>query len=335
VTRWAVAFALVAAMLVFGFGVYRAAGFLRDESHAVRKPTEVSAPTVAGTLYLVQSGAIYRFQKGSFTQITSEDGWMQASAAPFGQLVAVRRQGNYSDLYLLTREGRQVAQLTHDEARTVESNHWAFYPRFSSDGRTVFYDFDPKDVYATDRDDLAIFASPMNPGGRALKWTQPNDYTGGDVGPVPLRNGALLYTKYSIDDRSEVHAQVWIQRRPGSPGLALTATDLGCAQPAVSPDERLIAMVCSKGSNQSSDLVVAPFDPDALTVGAPSTLVGDKLVASPAFSPDGKTIAFLAPASPGGHFQLWTVAASGQAAPTSITSMLGFDSTSAPVWVEG
>ena len=139
----------------------------------------------------------------------------------------------------------------------------------------------------------------MNPGGRALKWTQPNDYTGGDVGPVPLRNGALLYTKYSIDDRSEVHAQVWIQRRPGSPGLALTAPDLGCAQPAVSPDERLIAMVCSKGSNQSSDLVVAPFDPDALTVGAPSTLVRDKLVASPAFSPDGKTIAFPRAGQPG------------------------------------
>ena len=332
--RWAIAAGLVAAMLVFGFGVYRAAGFMREERAAVHKPTEVSAPSLPGALYLVQSGAIYRFQKGSFKQITSESGWMQPSAAPNGQLVAVRRQANYSDLYLLTTEGTTAGQLTHDASRTVENNHWAFYPRFSPDGRTLFYDFDPKEYYATYRVDLAIFASPMNPGARAFKWTQPNDYTGGDVSPVPLRSGALLYTKYSIDDRSEVHAQVWIQRRAGSQGIALTAADLGCAQPAVSPDETMIAMVCAKGSNQTSDLVVAPFDANALTIGAPASVVSDKLLASPAFSPDGKTIAFFAPVDAGGHFQLWTVAASGKPEPKSITSKLAFDSTSAPVWVK-
>ena len=57
------------------------------------------------------------------------------------------------------------------------------------------------------------------------------------------------------------------------------------------------------------------------------------MVASPAFSPDGKTIAFLAPASPGGHFQLWTVGSSGPASLRQITSDLALDSASAPVWI--
>jgi Tol biopolymer transport system component len=335
VTRWLVGVGLVAAMFAFGFGVYHAAGFLRAERNAVHKPTETSAPSLPGTIYLVQAGAIYRFQKGTFTQITSEAGWMQPSAAPNNQLVVVRRQSNYSDLYLLTTGGRPVAQLTHDASRTVEANHWAFYPRFSPDGQTVFYDFDPKDAASTYRADLTIFASRIDPRSRAVVWTQPNPYTGGDVNPVPLRNGMLIYTKYSIDERSQVHSQIWIQRRAGSPGLALTPPEEGCAEPAVSPDEKVIAMVCNRGSSQSSDLEVATLDLDSMKLGTPTPLVKEQLVASPAFSPDGKTIAFLAPTTPGGHFQLWTVASSGPPSPRSITSTLGFDSDSAPVWVEG
>jgi Tol biopolymer transport system component len=58
-------------------------------------------------------------------------------------------------------------------------------------------------------------------------------------------------------------------------------------------------------------------------------------VASPAFSPDGKTLAYLAPATPGGGFQLWTVptAQSTGPAPKQITSQLALDAASSPVWI--
>jgi Tol biopolymer transport system component len=261
---------------------------------------------------------------------------MQPGAAPNNQLVAVRRQGNYSDMYLLSDSGTTVAQLTHDESRiAVESNHWVFYPRFTPDGKAVFYSFDPKELYGSYKVDLTIFASPLNSRARAVVWTTPNAYTGGDVNPVPLRTGALIYTKYSIDNASKVHAQIWIQRRAGSPGLPLTPAAMGCSQPAVSPDETQIAMVCDRGSNQHSDLIVAPLDLNTLAVGAPTTLVGEQLVASPSFSPDGKTVAYLAPMSAGGHFQLWTVAASGTAPAQNLTDNLDLDSDSAPVWLAG
>ena len=333
--RWLIGIVLVVAMFAFGVGVYHAAGMLRADHGTVHKPTEISAPSLPGTLYVVQAGAIYKFQHGNFTQVTKEDGWMQPSAAPNNQLVAVQRQGNSSDMFLLSSSGKVVAQLSHNAAQVAEDNHWVFYPRFSPDGQTLYYDFDPKDPFNSYRVDLAIFASPMQPGARTTKYTQPNDYTGGDVIPVPLREGGLVYTKYSIDDSFQVHAQVWVQRRPGTDGQALTAPELGCGQAALSPDQHLIAMVCTRGSNQTAELDVATFDPATLTLGSPAALVSNQLVASPAFSPDGKTIAYLAPSSPGGQFQLWTVGSTGPASVRNITTDLGLDSTSAPVWVGG
>lgn len=322
-------------MLAFGIGVYHAAGFLRADKPVIQRPTHTTASPLAGTMYLTQAGAVYRFQHGSFTQVTSEDGWTQPAAGPGGQLIVVKRAVNYSDLYLLTTSGGKVAQLTHNSADPAENNHWAFYPRLSPDGKTVFYDYDPKDPYNSYRVDLAIFASRLSPSSDAVDWTEPNEFTGGDVTPVPLKDGALIYTKYSIDDQSQVHSQIWIQRKAGSAGVALTTPDLGCGQPAVSPDEKSIAMVCNKGSNQSADLDVASFDEATLTVGSPSTLVSGQLVASPAFSPDGKTVAFLAPSTPGGGFQLWTANPGSSGSVRDITTDLGLDSTSAPVWLAG
>ena len=332
--RRAIAAGLVAAMLAFGAGVYATVGMLRAGHHTVHRPSQTSATALPGTMYVVQAGAIYRLQHGAFRQITGEGGWMQPSAAPDGRLVAVSRQPNFSDLYLLDGNGKIVSQLSHNSAtRAVEDNHWTFYPRFSPDGRSLFYDFDPKDAFNSFRLDLAIFASQMGTGGRTLEWTSPNEFTGGDVQPVPLRDGSLIYTKFSIDDSYLVHSQVWFQRRPGSPGVALTAPEAGCGQPAVSPDEKLVAMVCTRGSNTAAELEIASIDGVNVTLGSPATLVTGRMVASPAFSPDGKTIAFLAPESPGGHFQLWTIGSSGPASLRQITSNLALDSASAPVWI--
>jgi len=334
--RWAVAAGLVVAMLAFGLAVYEGAGLLREHGNGVRKPSEISAPSLPGTMYVVQGGAIYRFTHGAFKQITAENGWMEPSAAPNGHLVAVRRQQNSSDLFLLSSTGATTSQLSHNSATSaVEDNHWTFYPRFSPDGSALFYDFDPKDPFNSYRVDLAIFVSPMKAGATAAEWTTPNDYTGGDVQPVPLRDGSLVYTKYSIDDSFQVHSQVWLQRRAGSAGVALTSPEMGCAQPAISADEAHIATVCTNGSNQSADLEVATFDSARVALGSPATLVGGRMVASPAFSPDGKTIAFLEPSGPGGQFQLWTVGSTGPASVRQITSNLGLDATSAPVWVAG
>jgi hypothetical protein len=200
----------------------------------------------------------------------------------------------------------------------------------------VFFSYDSKDPYNTYRVDLAIFSRPADPAAtQSTDWTQPNPYTGGDSGPLPLAHG-LLFTRYSIDARSQVHSQVWLQAGPAMAGTALTAPADDCAQPAVSPDGTLIAMVCRHGELRTADLAVASLDLASSSIGAPQTLVSGQLVASPAFASDGTAIAYLAPASPGGQFQLWTIAAPAagkSASPVEVTQNLGFDSTSAPAWL--
>jgi TolB protein len=334
--RGLVASALVVAMSAFGVGVYHAAGYLKASHPQVQRPSQTVGPALPGTIFVVQGGAIYRYSQGKFTQITSEAGWTQPAADPNGsRLVAVRRQANVSDLYLLGLNGRAGSSLTHDSSTTIESNHWAFFPRFSPDGSQIFYDYDPKDPYNSYRVDLAIFASPSGADTGSVQWTYPDQYTGGDINPVPLRGGGLIFTRFSIDDQSNVHSQVWYEARPGSAGTPLTDPAEDCLQPAVSSDERQVAMVCTHGQAQSAELTTATFLRATLSLGPSSVLVRGQLAASPAFAPDGKTIAYLAPDTPGGGFQLWTVSAGQSTAPTprAISSGLDLDAQSAPVWI--
>jgi Tol biopolymer transport system component len=332
----AVSFALVVAMVLFGVGTYKALDSLRGSSIQVQRPAS-SLMALPGTLYLAQGGAIYRLRGGSFKEITPEEGWTQPSASPDGsRLVAVKRSLNSSDLFLLGANGQVEAQLTKNVSRQVEANHWAFYPRFSRDGSTVFFSYDAKDPYTSYRVDLAIYSRPADPAAaQATAWTQPNQYTGGDVGPLPLSHG-VIFTRFSIDANSQVHSQVWLQIGPGNPGVGLTPPADDCAQPAVTPDGKLLAMVCRHGQLRTADLAIAPLDLASGSIGAAVTLVSGRLVASPAFSSDGGALAYLSPAGAGGQFQLWTVAtpASGaRGSPIQVTQNLGFDSTSAPVWL--
>jgi len=132
-----------------------------------------------------------------------------------------------------------------------------------------------------------------------------------------------------------VHSQVWLTTRPGAPGTPLTKPEEDCAQPALSPDGTSIAMVCRHGQLQSTELVLATFDAVNGTIGPEAVLMQGQLSASPTFSPDGQTIAFLAPVQQGGTFQLWTVPADTSPSPSAarpITQNVGLDATAAPVW---
>ena len=323
-------------MALFGMGSYKGLESLRGSSVGVQRPAS-SLATLPGTVYLAQGGAIYRLHGGSFKQLTPEDGWTQPAASPDGShLVAVKRTLNSSDLFLLGGDGQVLGQLTKNLSRQVEANHWAFYPRFSRDGSSVFFSYDAKDPYNSYRVDLAIYSRLADPAAtQATAWTQPNPYTGGDVGPLPLSQG-LIFTRFSIDANSQVHSQVWLQIGPGNPGVGLTPPVDDCAQPAVSPDGKLLAMVCRHGQLRAADLAIAPLDLTSGSIGAAVTLVSGRLVASPSFSRDGTALAYLSPAGVGGQFQLWTIAtpASGAAgSPMQVTQNLGFDSTSAPVWL--
>jgi hypothetical protein len=316
--RWtrgelALALLLVLTTAGSGLGVYL---LLASRSTAApqtaRRPTEVkpAAPDapinrLPGTLYLAQGGALYQLQGGRFAAFLPPAGWTQPAMAPGSQeMVAVKRGADFSDLFLVGLDGQVRDQLTQDDHGGLEKNHWAFYPRFAPDGKSIFLSYDsPKAGYEVD---FSVWSMPIaGDVEQGVRWTAPNSYTGGDVQPLPLASGALLYAKYSLVN-DHVTSQIWISDAPGSPGRPLTPAEQDCSQPALSPDGSRLAMVCS-GDRQSGTLVVAAFDGGNL--GAPLSVASGRLLAQPTWAPDGTGLVYLAPAAAAGLFQLWWVGA--------------------------
>jgi Tol biopolymer transport system component len=352
--RWTILVA-IPFMVAFGFGVYYELGTMKSRPAAPAKPVTKARTLVPlpGTIYLSQGGVLYKLQTGQFTAIHPGPGaWSQPARAPDGGLVAVSRQTHFSDLYLLDGGGHATRQLTNNASGAVEFNHWAFYPNVTPDGKTLLFSYDPKDPYNNFRVDLAVWSMPL--GGRqsdGRRRTTPNPFTGGDVQPLALPSGAVIYAKYGIDDAGQSLSQLWLQSRPGVAGLALTDAKDDCSSPALSPDGSRVAMMCT-GGKQTARLEVASFDGQKL--GPREVLVDGQLASVPSWSPDGRSLVYLAPGGVQTRFQLWYVqleapaatpspskpAASGPATPAPalrqprlVTNDLDLDATSAPLWV--
>jgi Tol biopolymer transport system component len=315
ISKFLLAVGLAILMAVTGVTSYVYLGSRQSKVVAPpQKPTAASLRAQAfplpGTIYLAQSGALYSFGAGRFHQLTSEAGWTQPALSPDGlSLLAVKRSSFFSDVYLLTPYGSVVSQLTNNAAPPRSAwdpgaNAWSFYPRLSPDQHTLWMSYDgPKYVGANYFDvDMAVWAVPLGAQirqGRA--WTTANNYTGGDVQPVPVPGG-IMYTKYTYDENGNRVGQLWFTNRAGSAGRALTSTGAGCLQPSISPDGGELAMICTF-QKQVSYLTIASWNGSSL--GALQTVISDQLVAEPIWAPDGSGIAYLAPGGPAAPFQLW------------------------------
>ena len=261
-----------------------------------------------GTLFLVQEGTLYRLQHGTFTPILHTTGtasWAQPTVTPNGQsLVVVRRDYSYSDLYLVDTSGHGQSQLTHNANKTIELNHWALYPRLTPDGATLFFSYDPKDRFNSYNVVMSVWSVPLGANATQMrKWTTPHDYTGGDVQPVPVAGGAVLYTKYALDvTANKILSQIWLTTRVGTVGKALTPAADDCSQPALSPDGSRLAMICT-GGTQIANVEVAAFNGSLL--GPREVVVSGLLAAQPTWGPDSASLVYLAAQGVSGHFQLW------------------------------
>ena len=326
---------VVMAMAAFGLAVYLGLGSLRHPKVvASQRPTEIrSAMVIAGTMYLTQEGGLYRLQGDRFKELQRPgSGWTQPAISPDHRtLAAVRQSSDWSDLFLVDLQGHPLRQLTQDQGADVTTDHWAFYPRFSADGASLFYSFDsPKDGF---RVDLAIWSLEVKSGDRR-RWTVSTQYTGGDVDPTPVDPKVLLYAEYAPDSAGHIRAQVHLQRGILAASHPLTAPEEDCAEPVLSPDGTRLAMICS-GGQQVGKLVVATFNGE--TLGPFQVLVDGQLCAAPAWQPDGQALAYLAPAGPAGRFQLWYLPLAadpslGAPQPSRLTSGLDFDATSRIAW---
>jgi Tol biopolymer transport system component len=301
-----------------GAGVYFYLGSHRGTlaNQALRpdqKTTASNAPInhLPGTLFLVQAGTLYRLRQGTFAAVLQAPGgstvWTQPAFMPSGQsLVVVRREYAFSDLYQIDTSGHVQQKLTNDQNRTVEFNHWAFYPRPAPDGASIFLSFDAKDVYNSFNVVLATYQMTVGQTFNqrvAKKWSTPEGYTGGDIEPVPLAGGGVIYTKYTFDQASnKILGQIWLTTKLGTLGKPLTPAADDCSQPALSPDGHRLAMICTNAT-QLASIEVADFD--GTNMGPRIAVVSGQLAAQPTWAPDGSGLVYLAPQGVAGHFQLW------------------------------
>jgi len=322
-------------MAGFGLGVWRLLGALQTHYPTGRRPDQSHAlVSLPGTLVVAQGGALYRLRGQSFTALTGTKGrWTQPAPIPgHAGLIAASQTINFSNLVAMAADGTGRRLLTHDAAPAQADNHWAYYPRVSPDGRTLFYAYDLHDPQASYDVTFAIMSQPLS-GGPLTQWTVPHPYTGGDVQPVPLPGGGLIYAKWSIDTTGHTYAQLWLQSGPGQAGVALTTPAADCQEPALSPNGRLLAMICVDARAQQDSLTVAGFN--GRTLGPRRVLATGPLPASPTWSPSGTQLCFLAPVGRLGPFQLWWLRnplAHHPEAPVQVTTGLDLTATAAVAW---
>lgn len=374
---------LLALMAGFGAGVNR---FLasRDGSAFARAkdPTQVHvAPqlTLPGTIYFADGGGLFSLTGTRVTQLQPEGkGWTQPVLLPDGStLLAVKvTPGYYSDLYELSLTGAVEQQLSSDSgkvtATSLGADDWLYYPAVGP-GNTLYFSYDYPKGNVDDPSqccyqvDFSIWETALGTqinrsdverkaGVTQESWA--NYYTGGDVSPVPLDGGGLLYVDYEFayGDTDQLStplpgavpgtevSQIRMDPKPlynteGSDGTALTQPGDDCAQPTLNPAQTEIAMICTPvvngaPSSTESDLVVASFDAATGTLGPLDRLVVGTMAASPAWSPDGTDLVYSAPEAGNGYLELWYLKGAASLTPSQpkqITSELDLDG-SAPVW---
>jgi Tol biopolymer transport system component len=343
VRRLAFAVTLLVVWAAFGFGVNRLLNS-RKSNLAVNRvavvPTqETPAFSLPGTIYISQGGHLYRFHAGRFTDMSmpaATGSWIQPAVATAGRLLVVARAAEYSDIYLVDGgTGAVLTKLTSNVTRQsahVELNAWSFWPHLAADGNTVVFAYDGPKTGTTFEVHLAVWSGPILGKLETRRWTDPTLYTGGDVSPLPLPGGGVVYASYALNQKSLIVARIATVAAPGATPVYLTAAADDCGEPAIAPDGSRLAVICTADS-QSARLEVIPLVNGV--AGTPRVMVASCLCASPAWSPDGNGLLYLAPHDATGHFQLWWIDRASSptpAAPKLVTSHLDFDATSAPAW---
>ena len=271
---------LVALMILSGLLANRALAVLQTRTTAAALINTTSPQVrLPGTIYVSQDGSIYAISGSKVRKLSLPSGgdWTQPRVLADGSLLVIRRFDEYSDLYHVTSTGRVMSRLTSDDQSTTNAtlqlNHWILWPSVGPDGTDVYFATDapkpaPNKSYEVD---FSLWSAPLSApfsigdtgvaGG--TRWSVPDTYTGGDIEPVPLPAGGVLYSSYANTGKGTVVTVLGLQTSPSSAMQSLTTPQQDCGAPAVAADGMTVAMVCTN-SGQTADLEVAPLEGSTL-----------------------------------------------------------------------
>ncbi|HEY6469609.1 MAG TPA: hypothetical protein VI434_07560 [Candidatus Dormibacteraeota bacterium] len=341
---------LIGFMAFSGFAANRAlAAFQTHGTSASLVNTTSPQIRLSGTIFVSQDGAIYAISGSSVRRLPLPAGgdWIQPRVLPDGSVLVIRRFDEYSDLYHVSAAGRVLSRMTDNDQsssnKTLQLDHWVIYPAVGPDGTSVYFATDapkpaPKQSYEVD---FSLWSAPLS-GQVAIgdqgvtggtRWSVPDAYTGGDIEPVPLPDGSLLYSSYANTGKGTVATVLGVQTGPRSPMVSLTTPAQDCGAPAVAADGVTVAMVCDLG--QTANLEVATLN--GTTLSAPRVIVANCLCNAPSWSPSGDNLLYMNASNPDGNFGLWYIANAVSphpgAAKRVTDASVDLDATSAAAWM--
>jgi hypothetical protein len=341
---------LIGFMAFSGLAANRALAALQTHGGAVSL-VDTTSPQVRlpGTIFVSQDGAIYAISGSTVHRLPlpASGDWTQPRVLPDGTLLVIRRFDAYSDMYHVSAAGHVISQMTADEQgttnKTLQLDHWVLWPSISPDGTSVYFATDapkpaPRQSFEVD---FSLWSAPLSGSvdigdqgvSSGTRWSVPDAYTGGDIEPVPLPDGNMLYSSYANTGKGTVVTVLGVQTGPRAPMVALTTPAQDCGAPAVAADGATVAMVCDLG--QTADLEVATLIGTKLS--ALHVVVANCLCNAPSWSPSGDNLLYMNASEPDGNFGLWYIANAAGAHPGTAkrvtAASVDLDATSAAAWM--
>ncbi|MGH2391660.1 MAG: hypothetical protein ACRDIE_25985 [Chloroflexota bacterium] len=280
-----------------------------------RSPTPVLPPDtyIPGHIYYVQGQAIYSVHHNEAPQLITTGS--EPALSPDGkQLAFILFSKNYQDLWLLNLKTHTLTRLLDDaltDWQNASTGLTAAMPAWSADGQSVLFSwsYPGAPIAGTnnfDRTDFSITrclaVGPCNTN-TAVKLTTPAFQSGGDydAAPRPGDPTVMVYARYlyetARDNTSRSLAYLVALNPTTLSAIQLTPFLDNDSQPTWSPDGKyLLYMKTSDDMRQTSIWEMAFHPPGDLQDNANAHLLisGSPFAADPAFSPDGKDLAYLA-----------------------------------------
>jgi len=280
----------------------------------LRTPTVfVPADTyVPGHIFFVKGSTIYSVHHYDAPQeITTGS---EPALSPDGtQLAFILFSKNYQDLYLLNMKTRKLRELVNDYYTDPQNASTAFtaaVPAWTDDSKSVLFSWSYPGAplpNTTNFDRLGLSITecpaegPCTPNSNT-KLTTPALLSGGDYDAAarPGDPNTIIYSKYQYvtarDGTQRSLASLVALNTATGTSVALTPILDNDSQAAWSPDGNYLIYMKTSDDMKTTSLWAmafhAPGDPQD-NAKAQELLTGNAFVADPAFSPDGKDLAYL------------------------------------------